>query len=87
MTRDAKQIGWLAGWYDAERFVRGTHADRAKVRRRLQRGDQWSTLRREYRQSLCQRLEDFAHAIEQGRIARTVRPSKCYYLINGHGAD
>ncbi|SIO60210.1 hypothetical protein SAMN05444166_6308 [Singulisphaera sp. GP187] len=76
-------MGFKRGWVDAERFVKGTHRDRREIRRQLAKSaDSYAPFWRGYRDSLLQRLEDFAAAIAEGRVARTCRPSRIFYVIN-----
>lgn len=87
-TRNAGEIGWKAGWADAERYVRGDRRTRAALRRRYRRAyAQSSPLRDAWLRIFSDRLECFAAAIAEGRFPRTIRPSKLYYLCNGHGAE
>jgi hypothetical protein len=83
MTTNAANLGYSMGWNDAERYVRGTKADRRAIRRRLAKdtlsgADFWC----EYHRAVYSRLEAFADAIREGRLARTIDPIKVYRVVN-----
>lgn len=76
-------MGYRMGWEDAERFARGTRADRREVRRRLAKsGASYAAFWRAYRDAVLPRLEAFAGAIREGRLPRTCRPSRIYAAVN-----
>jgi hypothetical protein len=83
MTTDAASLGYAIGWHDAERYVRGTKADRRAIRRRLRKGaDSAAEFWGEYTHALMSRLQAFAEAIREGRLPHTIRLTRIYYVIN-----
>jgi hypothetical protein len=81
MTTAAK-LGYRMGAEDARRYATGTKADRRIVRARLAKAHRsdaafWG----EYAWAFTQAADDFAAAITEGRIARTVNPVKLTRLV------
>jgi hypothetical protein len=83
MTTDAANLGYATGWHDAERYVRGTRVERREVRRRLKKGlDSSADFWDEYTHAIMSRLQAFAEAIREGRLPRTIKLTRIYYVIN-----
>lgn len=81
--------GLKMGWTDARTYATGTRTQRAAIRRRLVKaslgytGEFWGKYREYASMALC----DFATAIEEGRMARTCRPSKLRNLMDRCDAE
>ena len=86
-TRDwIESMGFRRGWADAALYATGTRADRAVIRRDLAKSDagQWGRgpFWTAYRDAFDARAEAFGRAIAEGRIARTIRPTRLFALCN-----
>jgi ubiquinone biosynthesis protein UbiJ len=82
-TTAAASLGYRMGWVDAERYVKGTKADRRAIRRRLKKGaDSSADFWGEYTHAIMSRLQAFAEAIREGRLPRTIKLTRIYYVIN-----
>ncbi len=79
---DAEAKGYRMGWDDAKVYATGSKVERAAIRRRLAKANRtfgnpfWT----EYHRALTGRAEAYGVAIREGRLPRTIRPTKLFAL-------